>query len=213
MRRMVSVILCLCLLAFPVQAAQSQRCVAIVFADAPGVTAKSLLEGLEKRGVQATFFISAARAALKPEEVALICQSGHELGLQIPTLSNGVPLSRRALAGEIVDTRALLSRDAKAKWLLPQDGCTDAARQVAKAKNLAILELNGSPDVILIDVFGADGALAMVDNLLAGGCRIVTLTELARLRGVGIQPGRIYGAFPPQRPASVGEIGISAHFY
>ncbi len=196
MKRMISLFLCLCAMVAQPRAAQPDKCVALIFMDAPGVTAQTLLEGLQQRQIHATFFIDAARAVSEPEIVEKLFRDGHELGIQISARTDGVPKSRRTLAQDMVDTRALLPGDSKTEWLLPADGCTDAARQVARAKNLAVLELGASEDVILIRAFGAPGALAAVDALGAEGYQFVTLSELARLRGVKITPGEIYRDFP-----------------
>ena len=46
----------------------------------------------------------------------------------------------------------------------------------------------------------ADAALAIVDQLMEEDFEFVTVSELARLRGIRIKPGSVYKQFPPDDP-------------
>ena len=62
----------------------------------------------------------------------------------------------------------------------------------------AVLEQVADGDVILLhDLYdgSVDAALAIVDKLRAQGFRFVTASQLAREKGVALQPGKVYRKF------------------
>ena len=109
-------------------------------------------------------------------------------------------------------------------FLRPPGGCcSDAVVQVAQARNLAILSWSVDPrdwattdtisiertvmntirdgDIVLLHDMSASSvqaALDIIDSLQKDGFRFVTASELAKLRGVKIQPGETYKCFPPE---------------
>ena len=133
-------------------------------------------------------------------------------------------MSRRDIAGEIVDTQALLPQGCFPKFLRPPGGCcSDGLRQVAEARQLSILSWSVDPrdwatrdtaaietavlknikdgDIVLLHdmtVSSVNAALDIVDTLLEEGFEIVTASELARLRNIRLKPGATYTAFPPK---------------
>ena len=110
------------------------------------------------------------------------------------------------------------------RFLRPPGGfVTDGVRQVAAARNYAILGWSVDPkdweisdtaaiessvvrsvrdgDIILLHDMSdssVDAALAIVDDLSAQGFQFVTVSELAAIRGIEITSGREYKAFPPE---------------
>ena len=82
MRRIVTLLLCFCLLPIPASAAESPKYVALTFDDGPsGRFTRRLLEGLRQRDVQVTFLLCGYRMELYPELVEKILAEGHEIGL------------------------------------------------------------------------------------------------------------------------------------
>ena len=107
-------------------------------------------------------------------------------------------------------------------FLRPPGGCcSDAVRQVAEARQLAILSWSVDPrdwatsdtaaveravlknvkdgDIVLLHdmtVSSVQAALDIVDVLKDQGYEIVTVSELVKLRGVNLKPGKIYTSFP-----------------
>ena len=105
-------------------------------------------------------------------------------------------------------------------------GYSDAVRQVAEARNLAILNWSVDPkdwathdtaaieravlknvkdgDIVLLHdmtISSVRAALDIVDVLLEEDFEIVTVSELARLRNVKLKPGQVYSSFPKETDA------------
>lgn len=225
MRRFLALLLCLCLLPLPVRAVSETKYVALTFDDGPsGRYTRHLLEGLRERDVKATFLLCGYRIDQYPELTERIFREGHEIGYHGYSHSSMKTMSRRDIARELQDTRALLPEDCEPVFLRPPGGaCSDAVREVSKARQLAILSWSVDPrdwatrdaiavesavlgkvqdgDVILLhDMTDSSvrAALDIVDQLKEKGFRFVTASELARLRDVKITPGKTYMSFPPE---------------
>lgn len=223
MRRIVLLLLCLCLLALPVKGTE-EKYVALTFDDGPsGRHTQRLLDGLQERGVKATFLLCGYRMAEFPELTQRIFSEGHEIGYHGYSHGNMQEMSRRAIAAELFDCRLLLPEDCDPVFLRPPGGCcSDGVRQVAQVQQLAILSWSVDPrdwattdtisieravmgniqdgDIILLHDMSASSvqaALDIIDSLEKEGFRFVTASELARIRGVKLQPGVTYKSFPP----------------
>ena len=218
MGRFLALILCLCQLVLPVQAKEAKY-VALTFDDGPsGKYTQALLDGLYDRGVNATFLLCGYRMKDYPELTQRIFDEGHEIGFHGYSHKNMKNMSRRDIAAELEQSQALLPKGCVPAFLRPPGGCcSDAVRQVAQAKNLAILGWSVDPrdwatedraaiaarveekardgDIILLHDMSdssVDAALALVDELTGRGFRFVTVSELARLRGTAMNPGESY---------------------
>ncbi len=225
MRRILSLLLAFSFLALPVQAAEEPKYVALTFDDGPsGKYTRQLLDGLYDRGVNATFLLCGYRMKDYPDITQRIYDEGHEIGYHGYSHKNMKELSRRDIASEIIDTEALLPAGCAPKFLRPPGGCcSDAVRQVAQARELAILGWSVDPrdwatddtaaiersvlknindgDIVLLHdmtVSSVQAALDIIDTLLEENFEIVTVSELVRLRGVRLKPGQMYTSFPKQ---------------
>ena len=226
MRKICLLFLCF-LLAVPVSAsmAEQPKYIALTFDDGPsGRYTRRLLEGLEERDAQVTFFLCGYRVEQDPDLAERIVSAGHEIGIHGYSHKNMREMSRRQIAAELEDTRALLPEGCSPVWLRPPGGCcSDGVRQVAEVSGLAILDwsldpkdwathdtaavkkaiLNAAKDgdvVLLHDMTDSsvDAALAVIDGLRQRGFRFVTVSELARRRRVNLTPGKTYRCFPPK---------------
>ena len=225
MRRILCLVLCLTFLIFPVQAAQkNEKYVALTFDDGPsGRFTRRLLDGLAERDAKATFFLCGYRIAQYPKETQRIFDEGHEIALHGYSHDCMTPMSRRQIAKELSDTKALLPEGCKALWLRPPGGCcSDGVRQVAEVTNLSILDWSVDPRdwatrdtaavgrfvveriqdgyvVLLHDMSDSsvDAALAIIDELQSQGFRFVTVSELVKIRDITVKPGKTYRKFPP----------------
>ena len=225
MRRILCLVLCLTFLIFPVQAAQkNEKYVALTFDDGPsGRFTHRLLDGLAERDAKATFFLCGYRIAQYPKETQRIFDEGHEIALHGYSHDCMTPMSRRQIAKELSDTKALLPEGCKALWLRPPGGCcSDGVRQVAEVTNLSILDWSVDPrdwatrdtaavgrfvveriqdgDVVLLHDMSdssVDAALAIIDELQSQGFRFVTVSELVKIRDITVKPGKTYRKFPP----------------
>jgi len=226
MRKVCVLLLCF-FLAVPVSASADERprYIALTFDDGPsGRYTRRLLEGLEERDAHATFFLCGYRMAQDPELAGRIVSAGHEIGLHGYSHKSMRELSRRQIAAELEDTRALLPEGCNPVWLRPPGGCcSDGVRQVAEVTGLAILDWSLDPqdwatrditavkrsilsaardgDVVLLHDMtdsSVDAALAVIDSLQDRGFRFVTVSEMVRRRRVSIEPGKTYRCFPPK---------------
>ena len=225
MRKVISLILILSLLPLPVRAAADHKYVALTFDDGPsGRYTRQLLDGLLERGVKATFLLCGYRMLEYPDITRRIFEEGHEIGYHGYSHKNMKAMSRRDIAAEITDSQSLLPEGCKPLFLRPPGGCcSDGVRQVAEARLLSILSWSVDPrdwatedkaaietavlgkvkdgDIVLLHdmtVSSVQAALDIVDSLLAQDFRLVTVSELAKLRSAKLKPGQVYTSFPPE---------------
>ena len=223
MRRVIALLFSLTFLVLPVRAAYGSRYVALTFDDGPsGKYTRALLDGLYDRGAKATFLLCGYRMKDYPDITQRILEEGHEIGCHGYSHDSMKTMSRRQIAQEIQDTEALLPEGCRPAFLRPPGGLSsDAVKQVAQAQGLAILHWSVDPhdwevhskaaiekavlekvrdgDIILLhDMTNAsvEAALDIVDELLKQDYEFVTVSELARLRGVRPKPGTVYKKFP-----------------
>lgn len=224
MRRILMICLCLTLLCpCTASAAEAPKYIALTFDDGPsGRYTRRLLEGLDRRGAKATFFLCGYRLEQYPELAGQMVQQGHEIGLHGYSHRDMSALSRRDIARELSDTAALLPEHCRVRFLRPPGGCcSDGVRQVARAAGLAIADWSVDPrdwatqdtaaigrsildrvedgDVVLLHDMtdsSVDAALSIVTQLQERGFCFVTLSELARIRNVTLRPGAVYRRFP-----------------
>lgn len=227
MRRLIPLILSMTFLVLPVRAARGSRYVALTFDDGPsGKYTRALLDGLYDRGAKATFLLCGYRIQDYPEIARRIVDEGHEIGFHGYSHDPMKTMSRRQIAQELMDTQVLLPEGCHPAFLRPPGGfSSDAVRQVAQARGLAILHWSVDPhdweihneqaiekavmeqvkdgDIILLHdmtTASVEAALDIVDELLKQDYEFVTVSELARLRGIRIKPGSVYKQFPPDDP-------------
>ena len=222
MKRFLAGILLLGFMVLPVRAADTKY-VALTFDDGPsGKYTRSLLDGLAYRGVKATFLLCGYRMEQYPDITQRIFDEGHEIGYHGFSHKTMQDMSRKTIGQELIDSRALLPEGCEPVFFRPPGGfVTDGVRQVAEARQLAILSWSVDPkdwattsvgnietavlkrvqdgDIILLHdmtTSSVQAALDIVDVLQEQGFRFVTVSELARLRKVPIRPGRMYERFP-----------------
>ena len=230
MRRFLACLLLLSIIALPARAADSKKYVALTFDDGPsGRYTQALLDGLELRGAKATFLLCGYRISQYPALTQRIFDEGHEIGYHGYTHTTMKTMSRRAIGQELIDSRALLPEGCDPVFFRPPGGfVTDGVRQVAQARQLALLSWSVDPkdwatdstgqiekavlknvkdgDIILLHDMTASSvqaALNIVDVLQKQGYRFVTVSELAKLRRVRIKPGEVYKNFPPETEGAV----------
>lgn len=224
MRRVMACLLLLALV-LPTSAAEETKYVALTFDDGPsGKYTQRLLDGLEDRGVKATFLLCGYRMEQYPQITQRIFDLGHEIGYHGYTHKSMETMSRRTVAQELMDCEALLPEDCDPVFFRPPGGIvTDGVQQVAEARQLAILSWSVDPqdwatnsvgaieravlknvkdgDIILLHDMtysSVQAALDIVDILQQRGFRFVTASEMAKLRDERIKPGEVYKKFPPE---------------
>ena len=225
MRRLFALLLSLSFLALPARAAYDSKYVALTFDDGPsGKYTRALLDGLYDRGAKATFLLCGYRIKDYPDIAQRIFEEGHEIGFHGYSHDSMKTMSRRGIAQELMDTQALLPQGCRPVFLRPPGGLSsDAVKQVAQARGLAILHWSVDPhdweihseqaiekavleqvqdgDIILLhdmSTASVEAALDIVDALLKQDFEFVTVSEVARLRGLRPKPGAVYKKFPPK---------------
>ena len=221
MKRLWMLMLCFFLIC-PVNARAETGTVALTFDDGPsGRFTRALLEGLEKRQVKATFLLCGYRLKDYPREARQILDSGHEIGLHGYSHKPMNKMSRRELEQELRDNLALLPEGCQPAFVRPPGGASSqTVRDVSRKLGLGVLNWSVDPrdwatrdveaitamvldnvrdgDVILLHDMtdsSVEAALSIVDRLQAQGFRFVTVTQLARLKGITVEPGKEYCRF------------------
>lgn len=223
MKRIFCFLLCLCLLPFPVRGAPAEKLVALTFDDGPsGRFTRRLLEGLKEENAKATFLLCGYRMEIYPELTERILAEGHEIGLHGYSHK---PMERMCLGeinGELKKTLALLPVGAQVRFLRAPGGAVsgqireaaenaglglllwsvdprDWATEDTRAIETAVLDSVRDGDVILLHDMtdsSVDAALSLLKKLRGQGFRFVTVSELARSRGISPEPGKVYSRFP-----------------
>lgn len=222
MKRLFALFLCLCFVCPPVRCAQPESLVALTFDDGPsGRFTRRLLQGLAERNVCATFLLCGYRMEVYPQLTKQIFDVGHEIGLHGYSHQAMHTMSRQQLRREIRDTLALLPEDCHPAFLRPPGGqCGTVTTSTALEMDLPLLCWSVDPrdwetndvktivdrvlrqtsdgDVILLHDMSdssVTAALEIVDRLQARGFRFVTVSQLAKAKGVQPQPGQVYCRF------------------
>jgi peptidoglycan/xylan/chitin deacetylase (PgdA/CDA1 family) len=209
MRRICFLIFLFPFLCIGANSKQTSKYAALVIECSCANGTPELLEGLYDRGIHSTFLLQGSSLAKSPEILERILADGHEVGCRGYSGENMTLMSRRAMAGEIMEFQSLLPQGYPLKLFCPPGGCSDGVRQVAEARKLGILSWSRDltdpadtiqdGDLILIrdsSPILTEEALAYVDRLIELGFRPITVTELAKLRNIKIHPGKIYSSFP-----------------
>ena len=222
MKRIVCLLLCLCLLPVPVRAAPPERLVALTFDDGPsGRFTRRLLDGLKEEKAKATFLLCGYRMEVYPELTERILTEGHEIGLHGYSHKPMESMCLNDIAGELKKTRALLPEGAQVRFLRAPGGAVSGQIQAAaknaglslliwsvdprdwatedtRAIEAAVLDNVRDGDVILLHDMtdsSVDAALSLLKKLRSQGFRFVTVSELAQSRGVNPEPGKVYSRF------------------
>ncbi len=222
MKRIIVIIMCLSLLCMPVRAEEDEKLVALTFDDGPsGRFTRKLLDGLEEWGVKATFLLCGYRMEQYPDITRRIFEEGHEIGLHGYSHKSMEPMCKADVSREIQKTMELLPAGCEAVWLRPPGGLTNKITSAAaKAWGLSLLHWSVDPkdwathdaaaverqvilhvqdgDIILLHDMtdsSVSAALAIVRQLREQGFRFVTVSELARTRGIALEPGAEYSRF------------------
>ena len=216
LKRFAALVLCLSLLCVPVQAAESEKLVALTFDDGPsGRFTKRLLEGLEERGAKATFLLCGYRMEQYPDLAQRIFQEGHEIGLHGYSHKSMCGMCQRDAVQEIRKAMALLPDGCEVSFLRPPGGlCSECVHTAAEKFGLSILHWSAihdakaiknevitqvqDGDVILLHDMSdssVEAALKIVDELQEQGFRFVTASELAQARNITLVPGTRYTQF------------------
>lgn len=198
--------------------AEGPKLVALTFDDGPKPrTTPRLLEGLDQRGVKATFFLIGAQVEECPDLVVQMAQGGHQLGIHTYDHVSLTKLNRADFDAQVERTRqvltALLGYDSF--LLRPPYGLVDDSvkayagapiilwsvdpedwhnRNVQREVAHIVSRVQDGDILLMHDIFpeSVDAALQVIDQLHQAGYAFVTVEELFSARGVELEPGKVY---------------------
>lgn len=207
--------------------AEGEKFVALTFDDGPsGANTPRLLEGLQQRGVHATFFLVGSMVENQPELAVRLVQEGHQVGIH--TYNHDPSGGLRGLSEEQFDAqvgvtqRMLTALTGQTEFALrPPYGFLDEGvrrqapgpiilwsvdpedwkyRNTEKVTAHILSHVQDGDIVLLHDIFptSVEAALQVVDTLQAQGWRFVTVDELFALRGVELMRGESYHNARPE---------------
>ncbi|MBQ6851805.1 MAG: polysaccharide deacetylase family protein [Oscillospiraceae bacterium] len=222
MKRLLVLLICLCLLCIPAQAEEYEKLIALTFDDGPsGRFTRALLEGLEERDAKATFFLCGYRMEQDPALTKRIFSEGHEIGLHGYSHKCMKTMCQADIHRELQKVASLLPDGCQAVFLRSPGGlCSNDVRAAARSMNLSILSWSVDPkdwatnnadavekevidhvrdgDVILLHDMSdssVKAALLIIDELQEEGFRFVTVSELAKAKGITPEAGKEYHCF------------------
>ena len=204
-------------------AAETPKLIALTFDDGPRrSTTTALLDGLEARGVRATFFLIGKQLDHNEDLIRRMDAQGHQIGIHTYDHVSLTGLSKADFDAQVALTRqklmAILGHDGF--LLRPPYGAVDEA--VRKNAGCPIILWSIDPEdwgdqnaprevehvvsqardgaiILMHDIFPAsvEAALEIVDRLHAQGYLFVTVEELFAARHIALEPGETYSqAYP-----------------
>ena len=200
-----------------------QKLIALTFDDGPRrSTTTALLDGLEARGVRATFFLIGKQLDHNEDLIRRMDAQGHQIGIHTYDHVSLTGLSRADFDAQVALTRqklmAILGHDGF--LLRPPYGAVDEAvrknagcpiilwsidpedwgdQNAAREVEHVVANARDGAIILLHDIFPAsvEAALAIVDQLHAQGYLFLTIEELFAARQITLKPGEVYAnAYP-----------------
>lgn len=181
-----------------------QKKVAISFDDGPHPTyTEQLLDGLKKRGVKATFFVTGEHAALHPDIIRRMNEEGHLIGNHTYSHIQLNASNRERFKEELIRTNEVIAgitgeevlyvRPPYGSWdktleeelnmfpvlwtVDPLDWCSSNASCIVRS---VVGEVKENDIILMHDYYetSVTAALEIVDELLAEGYTFVTVEEI-----------------------------------
>lgn len=196
--------------------------VALTFDDGPSAeNTPEILNALRENDTKATFFVLGTQAELNPDILKQIEESGNEIGNHSYSHLDLTKLVEPALDYQVLTTQEIVRRaTGKAPILLraPYGSINEAVRKIDMPIILWSIDSldwqDKDPDVIydrvlndikngdiilMHDIYtsSAEAALRIIMELKRRGYQLVTVSELARARGIPLKPGNVYGNLYP----------------
>jgi len=193
--------------------------VAITFDDGPsGKITQNLLNGLQERGVKATFFLCGYRIKTYQTLPQTILDHGHEIGLHTYNHATLTKLDADGIRQELTSMLPMLPEGYQVKLMRPPGGGFNSrVKEVCAELGLSIIMWSVDPkdwatsdvstvvsrvvnntdenDIILMHDLkssSVNAALKAIDRLQAQGYEFVTVSQLAQIRGKNLEAGVVY---------------------
>lgn len=199
---------------------EAPKYVALTFDDGPRAsTTEPLLDGLQERGANATFFLIGEQITGNEAIIRRMAAEGHQIGnhtyshvrllsaeentvieeihkteVTLENLLGKGDFWLRPPYGQIDKTRAALVKTPMIYWSIDSE---DWKKLNAEQVTAYVVSHVQPGDIILLHDFyptSVEAALEIIDRLQPEGYAFVTVEELFRIYGVTPQPGVLYAA-------------------
>lgn len=203
-----------------VEARKNRPMIALTFDDGPGKYTMRLLDALEEKNAQATFFMLGQNVFKYKAEVEKMKEIGCELGNHSYSHANLATLSAGKISSEINDTNTLIEEivGEPASMLRPPYGSINAtlkenagmpmvlwsidtldwkSRNAQAVIDHVLANVSDGDIVLMHDIYSStiDAAIELIDILQEQGYCLVTVSELAESRGYELVNGEKYYGF------------------
>ena len=194
--------------------------IALTFDDGPGPRTDELLDVLDEHGARATFFMLGKKIANYPDVVKKMHELGNQLANHSWDHSDLAKLDAAGVHQQIDDTNAAIEEASgyRPTAMRPPYGSIDATVRESAGLPLvmwsldtldwktrstqatidAVMDNVKDGDIILIhDIHdpSVDAAIALIPQLIDEGYQLVTVSEMAKMRGVEMVNGEKYFNF------------------
>ena len=197
--------------------------VALTFDDGPGKYEDRILAAFRKYGGKGTFFFVGNQAEKYPNVVKRVAEAGHEVANHSYKHENLPKLSQAAATQSLAKTNEILRRlsGQSVSLVRPPYGATSSSvkaalqnqgqpsilwsidtldwktRNAKSSINIVLQQVKDGDVILMHSIYAqsAEAAEALIPALQERGYQLVTVSELAKARGVSLQAGQNYGSF------------------
>ena len=197
---------------------QDKKTVALTFDDGPnGEKTKKLIEILKDNKMHATFFMVGNRMRNDPTTVKYVLESGNEIGSHSYHHKNLTRLKKEELIQEELDTQAIYKEitGEKLNLLRPPYGNINSLmkenldyifvnwnidpedwryRNVEHIYNEVLSKVEDGDIILMHDLYDTtiEAVQKLLPELYARGFQVVSVTELANLKGINLESKKVY---------------------
>ena len=197
---------------------KEKKYAALTFDDGPGSFTGRLLDCLEKNNAKATFFMVGKEIVSFPNEVKRMAELGFELGNHTYDHKDLTTLSLSKIQSEIgtVDQTLLDLTGQGSSVVRPPYGSIDdnvkasvgtpmilwsidtldwKTQDVQQTVDTVMKEVRDGSIILMHDIYSTtvDAAEILIPKLIEEGYELVTIHELAKIKGIELKPGIAYG--------------------
>lgn len=197
--------------------------VALTFDDGPGKYEDRILAAFRKYGGKGTFFFVGNQAEKYPNVVKRVAEAGHEVANHSYKHENLPKLSQAGATQSLAKTNEILRRlsGQSVSLVRPPYGATSSSvkaalqnqgqpsilwsidtldwktRNAKSSINIVLQQVKDGDVILMHSIYAqsAEAAEALIPALQERGYQLVTVSELAKARGVSLQAGQNYGSF------------------
>ena len=202
----------------PAEIPEDIKYVALTFDDGPKRSSTSrLLDGLQERGVNVTFFLVGEQIEANKDIVIRMRDEGHQIGNHTWTHQRLENADATLVSQEVTKTEECLEAllGGGKYWLRPPSGIVPPAteklmmvpmikwsvdprdwecRNTEKVVQAILQDVQPNSIILLHDIYqtSVDAAIQIIDTLEEKGYRFVTVEELLEINGIEPQAGVMY---------------------